>query len=304
MFGKAHAVELLIAGGADVNGTSGYLVKALHRAAGTGGSLEICRLLIEHGADVNAPFATDPVYESDVTWIRLQTPLHEAAWHDNPKIAALLLAKGADMYAMTSDHETPWDFAVHCRSFATIDVLIEAFRGPGHWSKMIIRSLVRSGSTELINSMIQKGLDVNEISRHGKRALDLALDIGDENVITVLLENGAVSHYPWSQTQMEVAIFSDRPWFDLLCRALFEDRLNWQPNAQGENTFEERSWQPPLIITRESPIEPHLRLTVPGDIVLPVKTIVFKTVSLDQGWSDVQYDHGTYSNSQTFFDFM
>ncbi|KAI7782006.1 hypothetical protein LA080_013944 [Diaporthe eres] len=200
MFGKAKAVELLISGGAEVNGTSGYPVKALHRAAGTGGSLEICRLLIEHGADVNAPFATDPVYESDVTWIRLQTPLHEAAWHNNPKIAALLLAKGADMYAMTSDHETPWDFAVHCRSFATLDVLIEAFQGPGHWSKMIIQSLVRSGSTELINSMIQKGLDVNEISRHGKRALDLALDIGDESVINVLLENGAVSHYPWSQT--------------------------------------------------------------------------------------------------------
>lgn len=304
MFGKARAVELLIAGGADVNGTSGYPVKALHRAAGTGGSLEICRLLIEHGADVNAPFATDPVYESDVTWIRLQTPLHEAAWHNNPKIAALLLTKGADMYAMTSDHETPWDFAVHCRSFETLDVLIEAFQGPGHWSKMIIQSLVRSGSTELIDSMVKKGLDVNEISRHGKRALDLALDIGDENVITVLLENGAVSHYPWSQTQMEVASFSDRPWFDLLCRALFENRLNWQPNVQGGHTFEERSWQPPLIITRESPIEPHLSLTVPGDIVLPVKTIVFKTVSLDQGWSDFQYDHGTYSNSQTFFDFM
>lgn len=304
MFGRARAAELLVAGGADVNGSSGYPIKPLHRAAGTGRSLEICRLLIEHGADVNTPFATDAAYQSDVTWIRMQTPLHEAAWHNNPEIAAFLLSKGANMYAMTSDHETPWDFAVHCRSFATLHVLIEAFQGPGHWSKMIIQSLVRLGSTELISTMIQKGLDVNQISRHGKRALDLALEIGDDSIITVLLDNGAVSHYPWSQTQMEVASFSDRPWFGLLRRALFEDRLNWQPNAQGGHIFEERSWQPPLIVTRESPIEPHLRLDVPGEIVLPVKTIVFKTVSQDQGWSDSEYDHGTYSNSQTFFDFM
>lgn len=77
-------VRLLLQHGADVNGRSGHDCTALHVAARVGAD-EIIELLISAGADVNAVDADN--------W----TPLHEAASMDMPESTfILLLNHGAD----------------------------------------------------------------------------------------------------------------------------------------------------------------------------------------------------------------
>ncbi|CAG8650142.1 13911_t:CDS:2 [Dentiscutata heterogama] len=71
----------------------------LHYATRSG-NLEICRLLLEHGANVNA-----------VTPELLSTPLHRAAIINNSEIVRLLLSYGANPKLKDSDGHTSLDKA-------------------------------------------------------------------------------------------------------------------------------------------------------------------------------------------------
>src|SRR5690606_36674871 len=73
-------VDLLLAGGADVNAMSAYGGGPLHMAAGVGDS-SLVALLIAKGADPNAR-------DRNEAW----TPLHHAVFHRQRGIVALLLA--------------------------------------------------------------------------------------------------------------------------------------------------------------------------------------------------------------------
>ncbi|RMG03466.1 MAG: ankyrin repeat domain-containing protein, partial [Acidobacteria bacterium] len=66
----------------------------LHEAARYG-YLEIARLLISSGANVNAK-------DQDG-----QTPLHEAAWYGNSGVAKLLISSRADLNAKNKNGKTP-----------------------------------------------------------------------------------------------------------------------------------------------------------------------------------------------------
>lgn len=99
-FGAQEAAEYLLKKGAPVNSPSDNSMKVmpLHSAAATR-QLEICRLLIEHGADVNAVQADD------------FTPLHAAAQNGHIELIELLLAHGAQPNVRTSDGRTPLSIA-------------------------------------------------------------------------------------------------------------------------------------------------------------------------------------------------
>lgn len=98
--GGAHAVELLLAAGADANAVAGNAmrVQPLHSAAALG-DIEACRLLIAAGADPNGRQAGD------------HTPLHEAALSGNADLVELLLASGADPEARNTDGHDALAFA-------------------------------------------------------------------------------------------------------------------------------------------------------------------------------------------------
>ena len=101
-FGHRQTVEVLLAAGAEVNTASRETMKVtpLHSAAAAR-QVEIARLLIVHGANVNAEQA-----ESGFT------PLHEAAANGDIEFATLLLEHGAKFDAKMKDGKTPLDFAV------------------------------------------------------------------------------------------------------------------------------------------------------------------------------------------------
>ena len=90
----------LIARGADVHARArnAQQVMPVHAAASVG-DVETMRLLLDHGADVNA---------------RQQmgyTPLHGAASSGNGAMVDLLLSRGADRSAKSDDGKTPADIA-------------------------------------------------------------------------------------------------------------------------------------------------------------------------------------------------
>jgi len=99
-FGKAEAARVLLEGGASVStyGSNDFANQPLHAAA-AGRHIEVCRLLLAAGADVNA------------TQHARYTSLHEAAGSGDVELAELFLSAGADPRAVTTDGRTPADVA-------------------------------------------------------------------------------------------------------------------------------------------------------------------------------------------------
>lgn len=99
-FGKTEAARVLLEGGASASayGANDFANQPLHAAA-AGRHIEVCRLLLAAGADVNA------------TQHAGYTPLHEAAGSGDVELAELFLSAGADPRAATTDGRIPADVA-------------------------------------------------------------------------------------------------------------------------------------------------------------------------------------------------
>lgn len=95
-FGKAEVARLLLEHGAavDVYTRNPFANQPLHAAA-AGRHMEVCRVLLAAGADVNA------------TQHGGYTPLHAAAQHGDVEMSELFLSAGADPALVTDTGETP-----------------------------------------------------------------------------------------------------------------------------------------------------------------------------------------------------
>ena len=82
----------------DVYTQNAFANQPLHAAA-AGRHLEVCRILLAAGADVNA------------TQHGGYTPLHEAAQAGDVELAELFLSAGADPLARSDDDQTPAETA-------------------------------------------------------------------------------------------------------------------------------------------------------------------------------------------------
>lgn len=99
-FGKAEVTRILLDAGAriDTYTTNAFANQPLHAAA-AGRHIDVCRLLVAAGADVNA------------TQHGGYTPLHEAAQHGDAEMVELFLSAGADPTISVEDDGTPADLA-------------------------------------------------------------------------------------------------------------------------------------------------------------------------------------------------
>jgi uncharacterized protein len=98
-YGRTNAAQFLLTHGADPNindatGLTPLLSASYH------GYLDIVSMLIDRGANINAP-------EKDGMF----TPLHEATMKGHTKIVEFLLAHGANPMAKTKDGRTAFDWA-------------------------------------------------------------------------------------------------------------------------------------------------------------------------------------------------
>ncbi|MFC4304143.1 ankyrin repeat domain-containing protein [Cohnella boryungensis] len=105
-FGNEETVKLLLEHGADIDarGRDGSLNNmAIHAAIG-GNHEHIVKLLIEHGADISV--------KCEGKWRLGFTPLHVAAYFGRESIIRMLLNAGANKMDKTDNSETPYDLAV------------------------------------------------------------------------------------------------------------------------------------------------------------------------------------------------
>jgi ankyrin repeat protein len=117
-FGQVEIVRFLLGRGAAVDSSSRnpMRVMPLHSAAANR-HLEICSLLLDHGAPVNAAQADD------------FTPLHEAAQNGQIELVSLLLDYGAEVNARKADGQTPLALAAQYGHPQVAELLKE--RGAG-----------------------------------------------------------------------------------------------------------------------------------------------------------------------------
>lgn len=111
-FGKTPVVRLLLNKGAQANALSANAMQnsALHAAA-AGRAAEAGRLLIDHGANVDA--------RQHGGW----TPLHAAAQNGDIAFAGMLLEAGASVHVRADNQQRPLDLALIKGQQAMVDFL-------------------------------------------------------------------------------------------------------------------------------------------------------------------------------------
>lgn len=176
------------------------LMEAANNAAAT-------RLLLELGADPNAPTGNGRV------------PLHEAAWSDNAEVVQLLLERGANCEIREDEHNaTPVGFANHAGNFELRDLLLDhsrnafdlaAFgrteqlaevlaaapgqaRARGAGGHTLFHAVAAGAACEqLLDLLAAHHVDIDAAANDGATPLSAAVERGDEELAALLRARGA-----------------------------------------------------------------------------------------------------------------
>jgi ankyrin repeat protein len=182
-------VKLLIERGAEVNAPPGqgwYAMTAL-QAACEAGNDEVVDILLAHGADIHA--APAQIYG--------KTALQAACEARNEKVVDILLAHGADIHAAPAqiNGKTALVAAVLGRSKAMVDKLLrlgaDVNQEITRMRQSALEAAVKQGDLELTNILVHAGASINEDGAGGSKALYTAVLYDNYDVAKRLLELGA-----------------------------------------------------------------------------------------------------------------
>ncbi|NWS78741.1 PP16A phosphatase, partial [Crotophaga sulcirostris] len=139
---------------------------------------EVVTALLEAGADVNARDS------------ELWTPLHAAATCGHLCLVQLLIQRGADLLAVNSDGNMPYDL---CEDEATLDCIETAMAEQGITQEKIeeARAATEHRMVQEIQELIQAGADLDAPRGHGATLLHIAAANGYVEAAELLLENRA-----------------------------------------------------------------------------------------------------------------
>ena len=183
---------LLLERGADVNAPDKDHVTPLHLASSCG-LLDIARLLLDHGATAN------------VENIHGQTPLHlvsqgELFSNENPDIARLFLGLGLEVNARDKDLSTPLHFACSHGNFEIALLLLD------HGAELNVQNAdgetplhhISRGSqtfghddSRVAQTLLERGVDVNSRNKDQATPLHLASYRSNSRTMQVLFDHGA-----------------------------------------------------------------------------------------------------------------
>lgn len=179
---KLELVKLLITYGADVNAVSNYSAP-LHFAAYSGDT-EIIECLLINGADIN-----------NQGRCKTETPLMVALGQENKSAVEILLKKGADVNLQNSSNgKTAIHYAARSLNLEMVQLLIRNHADPCVVSKAgsILHSVIYSdidrSNTEFIKFIIELGVDVDAQNEDGETALHLITSYGSLEEMSLILD--------------------------------------------------------------------------------------------------------------------
>jgi len=183
--GNPHIVNALIQAGADVRHDFKNGLTALHIVASKNDEdLDIARLLLDNGADVNARY-TDikSIYISD----RDSTPLNDAIQNTHTNLIRLLVERGADMNKVTRDMSAVMTAVYDGENEQSdilnksdiLNILIPAgapLDTKGYLGSTALHIAASQNKTWAVVTLLYAGADRTILNDNGQTALDLAED--------------------------------------------------------------------------------------------------------------------------------
>ena len=214
--GDAAEVQRYISEGADVNQIfrKSSPRTALNAAAG-GGYLEVVRLLVVNGADVDrvvrgdAPALTAAARHGhyEVAAYLLQqgakaeqpvrgdgSALIGAAGTGNVELVRLLIESGANVNSKVRGDGTPLIQASRRGNKDIVALLLENGADPNLGSRgdeTPLHHASRNGDLEITQLLVDAGADVNNVLMGDGTALMQAIDAGNDDLVELLIQNGA-----------------------------------------------------------------------------------------------------------------
>lgn len=150
-----------------------------------------------------------------------------------------------------------------------------------------LQLLVKGKFTARLQTAIEDGLNINRPCDNGKRALDYAYELADADIIALLKRHGATPRLQW-------------PAFKSKSSSIPQNLPEVQPTGpviiKEATEFPEERPSQPDILWQSVWEQVLLDVLIDADFRLPVRSLVFETVSCDQGWSSHE-DKGTYLGS-------
>ena len=149
------------------------------------GNLQLCKLLIDMGADLNMPNKYG------------HSPLHRAACNGHLNVCKLLVSKGCQLDSRTNWGFTPLDRAIQKNKPAVAQFLISkgsSLYAKDNFGNTPFHRLAKHGRTEMISMFMNEGFDVNCRGCDGMTALHFAAEGSFLKTAEVLVSYGADPH--------------------------------------------------------------------------------------------------------------
>jgi len=187
--GDSYTVEALLAKGTNPNTTNPDGVTPLMTASSRG-HFEVAKLLLDHGANVNAKIEHALPNKENILGL---TALMMSIKH--PDIVNLLLERGADVNAQSVEGLAPLMAVCNGEDIATAEVLIQHGAnvnlkgGPGQVTAL--NWAANRGNVAMIGCLVDHGAVVDSVTSNGWTPLMAAAHKGTSEACQTLLDRGA-----------------------------------------------------------------------------------------------------------------
>lgn len=246
-------------------------------------SLDMVKLLIRYHANIHQTTA-----DKD----GMETPLFKACFHDREDVVDLLWQQGAgsdvDEGRKDDRESTPLTCVLDAGRPKCRDLLL--FKHKAFTPSNMTGIPVALEDRRIFQRLLDEDIDPNQSFGLGQSSLDVALRLGDHDLIQRAIELGAKPHLFWradNPTITALVPLKDERWMSKLHELL--------------------SAQPKPILTQSIPNPTStdsrtelLAFEIPKHKPRP-RRIIFTITSHDQGWSSLPETQGAYRGSKTWF---